>query len=364
MAARGEIEVLADSLADATKEAARAAESGGSYLPVLTHILVKVEDGELTVAGSDMETTLAIGLPSRGDVSWAVAVQAKKFRDYVNTLQGTLALSVTKNQRLRVQSPSSRATFAGLSGDEFPILPDASPLDYIFGEELGEAFSFVLHASLKKQDSHPVLGGVHVWSTGEGLRVEAADGYRMATKTLERELPDVNVILPRDAAEVLSRIGDVDVSATFGDNKATFRYGPEALDTTLINGNYPELERVASRPRDHKKRMLLPRQELEAAMKRALILARDVSNIVTLEGNGGLLVSSETSHGDNLTTQLEVAPPEFKVSVNGRFLLDALRVFDCPEVELRVGDEYRDPLYLVDPEDPSGECVLMPMDVS
>jgi DNA polymerase-3 subunit beta len=109
------------------------------------------------------------------------------------------------------------------------------------------------------------------------------------------------------------------------------------LNSQLIDGSFPDVRRII--PAAHKTRVVLGREELLQACRRAAIFARDVANIVTLRiEDGELTVAADSSEAGQGSTRLvaSVDGDGLEIAFNVRFLIDVLSALDTPQVALEL----------------------------
>jgi DNA polymerase-3 subunit beta len=203
--------------------------------------------------------------------------------------------------------------------------------------------------SAATDDSRPVLTGVDLVVEGDTLTLAAADGFRLAVRTLklkkkagERQ----EVIVPAKALAELNRLlqdQEDPVAMTFNANKTQvlFRLKDVELVAQLIQGTFPDYSRLI--PKEWGSRAVVEVRDFLQETKIASIFARDGSGIVRITFQGGedagpgqMTISARAEEiGDNtgvLDAQVEGEPS--KIAFNGRYLQDVLQVLDGGRVAL------------------------------
>jgi len=109
------------------------------------------------------------------------------------------------------------------------------------------------------------------------------------------------------------------------------------LNSQLIDGSYPDVRRII--PTAFTTRIVLGREEMLQACKRASIFAREVSNIVTLAVHTGeIVVSADSAESGQGSTSLgaSVEGNELDIAFNVRFLIDVLSALAAPQISLEL----------------------------
>ena len=260
-------------------------------LPILTSVLLQAEQDGVRLTGTDAEigavTTAAAQVAAPG----RVAVQARLFAEYVAQLPAEpvrLTLDPAK-PRLQVRCGRYTARFATVDPEEFPPLPrvegaTALPLD---ARQLRDGLARVALAAAR-DESRPVLTAVCFKSTPDGLTLTAADGFRLARVRLvgviagssaesrapaaEEPTPDqpgaqggqgahgtpeasanADILVPARAAHEFVRLlgdggGGAAVLYILPERRGVYlRAGEAALYARLIEGTFPDVERVIPR---------------------------------------------------------------------------------------------------------------------
>ena len=202
-------------------------------------------------------------------------------------------------------------------------------------------------------ESRPVLTGVLLDFTPEGLTLAAADGYRCSVRNVSLESTVSNrnsVIVPARALQELRRISGevenlVEMVIDPNRNQVFFHLDDVDLVSQLIEGTFPDVRQTI--PTNWNTRTTVDTDEFLNAVRMAFIFARDAANVVRMQvvpnengGPGRLIVEATSSeHGDNvgeLDATVEGAPVE--IAFNARYLIDVLSVIESAQVLLETRD--------------------------
>lgn len=356
------------------------AVSGRSSLPILSHILAQPQgDGTLKLTATDLEMWMECRLPARlqatmemDDATSGFTAPARVFTDILGALPDADVFLDRPEGGNKIQVRCARSDYQilGLPAEEFPAPPDVMPTATFTlpGDILRDMIRHVLFA-VSKDDTRPILTGVLLIFTGDSLKMVATDTHRLAVRT--EKIADgegsANAIVPARAMNELLRLSSDDepVSISLASGQARFDVGGATMITRLLEGQFPNYERVI--PSGHERKLTLEREEFIKAVKRAAIVARDNSNRVVLETQGAQLVlSAESDKVGSAHEEIEVAREgdDIQIAFNANYMADVLNVVETEGVVLELTEPLRPGILRpIGDNAPDYLCVLMPMQV-
>jgi DNA polymerase-3 subunit beta len=172
------------------------------------------------------------------------------------------------------------------------------------------------------------------------------------------------VILPRKTVMELSRqLADSDdpLEVILAGNQAVFRFGPIELVSKLIDGKFPDYERVI--PQNHPKLLTFDRVPLLAALSRVAILTSDKFRGVRLVlEDGSLKILSTNAEQEEAQEEIEIDyhGDALDIGFNVTYLLDVLNNVADDRIEWRFNDGNSSALVTL-PGNDSFKYVVMPM---
>ncbi len=337
-------------------------------LPVLANVLMQARDGQLTLTATDLEVELVAqaGLPADDG---EITLPARKLHDILKSLPDEAEVTLAVDgERALLKSGRSRFQLATLPAHDFPNtedIPFEAELPIAQGalKRLIERTQF----AMAQQDVRFYLNGLLLDWTGSELRAVATDGHRLALCTLAVEgvsAAPLQVILPRKGVQELGRLlGDGETPAVLriGTNHAQVVLGDIRFTTKLIDGKFPDYERVL--PRVGSRAILADRLVLRTALTRAAILSNEKFRGVRLQAGDWLLkVQAHNPEQEEAEEEVEVnySGEAFEIGFNVAYLLDALGALPGELVKLAFTDSSSSCL-IQDPESDSARYVIMPM---
>lgn len=331
-----ELTVVQKRLAKALAIMSRVALNSKTGLPILNNVLLRAENNQLTLTATNLELATVSYLNAKIEKEGTITVPARLMAEFVANLpkDDDVKISV-KDGKMTVSSGKYKSTINGIAADDFPELPkidEEKAVQFRVGVDvLKESINEVIVASSGDM-TRPALTGVY-FNTFEGaLYLAATDGYRLTDKKFIDEVKsEVKAIVPAAALhEVLKSLSedDEEVEVMFDESQVRFLVGEVEVMSKLIDGSFPDYRQLIPKTTDVD--LEVDRGELLRMVKVAALFARDSGGSIVCETNaenGVLSVGSVASElGENKTDMAVEVSEDVKVTVNSRFLMDALNV--------------------------------------
>lgn len=354
-------------IASAVKSASSVAPSK-STMPIVTNLLMRKVGDTMTFTASDLEIEMHYRVVIDGD-DFAVTVSAKKFAQIISAMQADAKISMQlTDNKLLVKAGKSRFNLATLPADDYPDLPEYTQDDavkfHISQSALLRAIGSVMHA-VAVRDIRVYLNGALFEST-DTLKIIGTDGYRMAAFDTGVAVEQMRRILPRKACEELLRqlkaVDDM-VSVEFNDRYAVFDFGYLVLKSKLIDGNFPDWQRVL--PKHNQNIVSVDRQAVVDSINRTAILANDRLNCMQVNVAGNMLhLACKNADGEESSDEIEINHDgsDIEAGFNFHYLRDALTAIDGDTANIALGHDGKSAALISD-NSANLQCVTMPMRV-
>ena len=227
--------------------------------------------------------------------------------------------------------------------------------------------------AISTEETRFYLNGIYLHATKDGkaraLRAVATDGHRLAR--FELDLPEgasdmPGVIVPRKAVtEVRRLLDDADdaVEISLSDTKIQFVSGSVELTSKLIDGTFPDYQRVI--PSGNDKVLSLDSKEFSHSVDRVSTISADKTRAVKLNlAKDKLTLSVVNPDSGTATEELgaSYSSAPMEIGFNARYLLDVTGQIEGKDVRFLLHDA-GSPTVIEDTEDPRTLYVLMPMRV-
>lgn len=331
------LQVTQENLNKALNHVARVANSR-STLPILSNVLLKTNKNRLSIAATNLDIAITHYIGSKISEEGSITIPARLTQDFVSSLPSGVIDLVLEDQKLHINADQFQSTINGVSAEDFPIMPTITKgtsweLD---AQALKKALQQVVFAA-SNDESRPVLTGVYFHSDNGQLFIAATDSHRLADKQLSNTKEDIKLLVPASAMQDLLRILDdtqETISITHDDQQVLFKVGDVELVTRLIEGNYPDYQKLI--PQDFSTTAKVKRTELANIAKVSSLFARESAGSITIkvEKDSVSIHSIASQLGENTSSANADVQGEGDITLNSRYLLDALGAIGGETVEL------------------------------
>lgn len=345
--------------------------SSKTTIPILTGLKMVVNEDNIVLTGSNSDITIESVISANDadndltiEETGAIVLPARFFSDIVKKLPDKkVTIEVTSGFQADITSGSAKFQINGQDAENFPHLPEIETNKSVTlpNDILKEVIRQTVIA-VSKQESRPILAGVHMTLKDGVLTAVATDSHRLAQRKVVLENIDngidFDVIIPGKSMEELSgMISDVheDVQMQVTENQVLFIFGNTHFYSRLLEGNYPETSQLIPQTAD-------TTVELEAgtflsSIERASLLSHESRNDVvklSLKPSENLVRISGDSP-DIGTVEEEVVTSaldgnDLEISFNPNYMKDALRSFGQATIKISFTSPLR-PFTLVPTED-------------
>lgn len=330
------LQVTQPNLAKALNSVARIA-SGRNTLPILSNVLLKTTNKRLSLSTTNLDIAITHTVGSKIDKEGSLTVPARLMQDFINSLPDTVLKLENKDDKLAISADKYQSVINGVSAEDFPVMPDIENGNKwkTTAGELKRVLQRVTLAS-SADDARPVLTGVYFHSAGGKLTVAATDSYRLAESKVGAVKSDMNFILPHTAANDLLRILTDDtqsVTVTHDDQQVSFATDDVSLVARLIEGNYPDYQKLI--PIKFDTIAKLSREEFMNITKVSSLFARESAGSITINiTDNQISINAIASQiGENTATADATVKGGGEVTLNSRYLVDALNAFEGEQIE-------------------------------
>ena len=352
-------------------------------IPILANVLIEArggaggEAGKVALKSTDLDLEATEEVPADVAQGGATTVPAHVIYDIVRKLpegaQTSLEIAGDTGQLL-MRSGRSRFYLQALPASDFPDLTSGDfghrfTLPAVELKRLIENTQF----AISTEETRYYLNGIYLHTVdADGkpvLRAVATDGHRLArveTPAPEGAVGMPGVIAPRKAVnEVLKLLEDPtqDVSIEVSPAKARFRFGDVVLTTKLIDGTFPDYQRVI--PSGNDKRLVVDKDPFEKAVDRVSTLSSERGRAIKLSiADGKMTLSVNNPDSGSASEEIEVDYDSAPIDIgfNARYLLDIVGQLAGDTALIRMADP-GSPTLIQDRDGANALYVLMPLRV-
>lgn len=360
------LQVTQENLNKALASVSRVASTRGT-LPILANVLLKTVNNRLSIVATNLDIAITYYVGTKVAEEGAITVPARLMQDFINSLpHGVIDLSL-EDYKLHIEAGQYKSTINGIAADEYPEMPVISAGNSwtVAASDFKKTLQQVVGAA-SSDEARPVLTGIYIWTTPEGdLCVAATDSHRLAEKTIKTNTKDVSLLVPVTAMQDLLRLlsdYDGDMSVTHDEQQVLFETGDAQLVARLIDGKYPDYKKLI--PSEFSTTITLPRTDLLNVTKVSSLFARESAGSVTIhidEDAQKLSIQSVASQlGENVSSADGKVSGSGSITLNSKYLLDALQVFAGDQITLGFNGKL-EPVLLSDSANKDYIHIIMPL---
>ena len=320
-----------------------------STIPETQNVLIATDNGRLRLTATNLEIAITTWIGAQIEEEGSVTIPARMLSDFINSLPDKKVdiETVANPIGLKIHCANFDAQMNGIDPENYPPIPNISdgPKISISSSDFKSSLSRVRFA-VATDESRPALTGVKVDIKGNEFTLASADGFRLAIETGSCESSveeDVSVIVPgRTMNEIFSLLGTdsgmLDMTVTEQKSQALFKFGDVEVVTQLIQGNFPDYERLI--PGEKGTICRVNREEILQGTNAASVFARDGSGIIRMvsddtdEGSIRIMSQAEELGSNESRVNASIEGEETRIAFNSKFLNEILSVLDGDEVEI------------------------------
>jgi len=336
-------------------------------MPILGHVLISGNSGEITITATDLEVQISSKFKAHISEDFLITLPGRKLFDILRSLGNTELELSSDNDTILLKTAKSKFSLQQLPSNEFPLF-DNTEGEQTFSikqQTLSDIFNKTQFA-MAQQDVRFYLNGLLLEINPESLNVVGTDGHRLAKTTTpldKKSISEQSCIVPRKAIQELIRSlsDEKECKVSLVDNQASFSFSQVSLTTKLIDGTFPDYNRVI--PAETTTNIILDTKILKPALQRVSILANEKFRGVRIDiDNNKIIISSENPEQEQAVEDIDIDDTNVKLSIgfNVSYLIDAVNACSGELVTLGVNDENTSAL-ITDPSDPNTKYVVMPM---
>ena len=350
-------------------------------IPILSNVLLTVDDDGLAMRVTDLERQAVARCSCKADRLGAVTVPAGVLDAIVRKVADGVEIDLDSDAAtdvLNVRAGRSRFALRMLPADDFPSLDagDAAVTFTLPASDLSRLFGKTRFAVSTDQTRY-YLNGVyfHIGASGKGgadrvLRCTSTDGHRLAQ--VDGALPGgaadmPGVIIPRKTVNELCKLADAstdEVKVSVSLSRVTFEIGSVTLTSKLIDGTFPDYQRVI--PTANDRRLVVDRASFISAVDlvATMTTTERAASVRLRIDDGRVHLSTSCADGGSAAHDVDVeyAAEPLDIGFNAKYLAEVLSQLDGDNAALMLGNS-GSPALISDPDGAGELYVLMPMRV-
>lgn len=322
--------------------------NSSNTLPILDDFLFNINDDELKITASDLETTMTVSIkPDMVEGNGQVTIPARLLIDVMknfpdipvsfNIDEATLAIEITTGE--------GRYKMVGHKSDEFPQVPviaEPSVWD-IPADVLACGFEKTIFAT-GSDEIRPIMTGVFMAMSDTCLTFVATDAHKLVRYRRMDVKSDAaaSFIVPKKPINQLKNIlagrADEPVHVEFNNTNASFTFGEYKLICRLIEGRYPNYEAVI--PTTNPNKLIVDRQLLNAAIKRVAIFSSKATHQIRFKISGQelILTAEDLDYSNEAKERLtcNYSGEDMEIGFSSKFFQEMLANLSQTEIQLEM----------------------------
>ncbi|QGU03298.1 DNA polymerase III subunit beta [Corynebacterium comes] len=357
--------VARDDLANAVAWVARSLPTKVTQ-PVLRAMLITADDNGLEFTGFDYEVSTRVRIAAEVGEPGRIAVAGKLIAEIVNTLPNKPVELRVEGSKALVSCGSSRFELPLIPLDDYPQIPTLPEVTGTIDPALfAEAVTQVATAA-GKDDTLPMLTGVHMEIAGNQVKLAATDRFRLALRTFEWDpvSPDVEAKLLIPAKTLLENARTIDthvqnrVEIAVGTGEqigaaGLFGIHTDNRETTtrMLDADFPNIQPLL--PKTHTSMATVEIVPLQEAIRRVSLVTERNAQIRMQFNEGELILSAggmESGHAEERLPCGFTGRDELIIAFNPGYLRDGLSVVHTNRVVFGFTEPSRPAILIPEPE--------------
>ncbi len=342
-------------------------------VPILENFLFEINDGNLTVTASDLQTSMITELQVEAKEDGSIAIPARILLETLRNLpEQPVTFSIDSNTySIEINSDNGRYKLAGENATDFPKIPTVSDgyTVNISSEVLGKAINNTIFAT-SNDELRPAMTGVYIKLDDTNATFVATDSHRLIRYRRVDVAADMghSMIVPRKALTLLKATLPselTNVNLEFNTSNAFFNFNNVKMICRLIDERFPDYENVI--PLDNNNAVVIKKDELLNSLKRIAIYANKTTHQVRLKVTGSeLMVSAEDldfSNEANERLACEHDGEDIEIGFNAKFLVEMLGNIDSEEITLKLSAPNKAGIVTPNEKDEEEDILMLVMPV-
>ena len=331
--------------------------SKSTNLPILSNVLIKVEDKLINFSATNLEIGITISIRGKIETDGDFSVNARLLSDYISLLPKERIDIDLEDDNLNIKCLKQKTKIKGQSATDFPLIPIIKKENprIINAQVFKQAISEVIFA-VSTSETRPEISGVFVKFTNNEIILAATDSYRLTEKKLKinnsSDKEDVSLIIPVKTLQELLRIlgifrdnislEDVEnLEIYLSNNQIMFSYNGVDLISRLIEGQYPDYTQII--PTVNKNQIKVNTANLIKAVKTSSLFTKtgiyDIKLDFNTEAKEIVISSSSSQTGENISSvEADISGETTNIVLNYRYLLDGLQNINSENVLIELNN--------------------------
>ncbi len=346
-------------------------------IPILSNVLLSADGATLGMKATDLDLEVLEVTSASVEHTGATTVPAYLLYDIVRKIPEGAEIRLKTDEdgnAMSVISDRSNFRLRCLPQSDFPAL-SAGSFPHIFRLEAQTLRSLIdkTQFAISTEETRYYLNGIFLHTTESDnklmMRAVATDGHRLARTEVKAPVGSERmpgIIVPRKTVSEIQKlldVPDVAVVTELSDTKIRLTIGSVILTSKLIDGTFPDYQRVI--PSGNDKKLIIDRQSFARAVDRVSTISSERGRAVKMSIADGQVTLAVNNHDSGSATEelaADYASDPIEIGFNAKYLLDITAQLSGSKACFMLADA-GSPTLIHDTADENTLYVLMPMRV-
>ena len=350
--------------------AARDIASPVSTIPMLSMVRLALNGNSLSITATDMELEYTNSITVTGVTDGETLINAQRIADIVKSLPDGCQIDIAKDDNAAdgviVKSGKSRFRLSTLDAKDYPkVYEILGGAEFVLSEpEYRRAFQSTLPFA-DTNSTRYYLCGVQM-RVRDDMKFRSTNGHVLASVAIQsplgsNDIPIEGVIIPTSSIQKLLKIASGEILAKCNDSRISFTFGTSTLTSKLIDGTFPDVDRII--PVNPPIKVTAAAMSVKSSAARIALVGGDAgekskSSTIKLDVSKNSIVISGANGGDEGREEIEaVSNSDIAIGFEPRYLNLATSLCDCDEVNIHMTDAGTAALFA--PADDNGVSFLV-----
>lgn len=342
-------------------------------LPILQNILLRAENGMITLSATNLEIGVQTQVRGKIDQPGSFTIPATLLQNYISLLPPGRIDCVVEGMEFHLATTDHSSRIKGEEATDFPILPQIekqNPFTWLRSDFTQALQQVIVAASL--DESRPEIAGIFFHNQANTFILAATDSYRLAEAKITLTQPttaNIKTVLPqRSAQELLRLLQTLElielVECAVSENQLVCWCGDVIFVSRLIQGRFPDYEQII--PQRGSTTIRFQRDAAVKAIKSTALFSKtgvnDIEFSVQPQTQSVAFRAMNVQLGENTTSlKSEVEGEPLTIIFNHRFLIDGLQHMRGEQVEFTAADRNSPGLFRSTDPTQTYRYVIMPI---
>lgn len=307
---------------------------------ITSHIFINAKDSTLTIKATDNEIGLSYKSQNVNIVDEGIATaNGKKLLDIIKSLKDGEVILETIQNHLYIKQNNSKYRLPMQKADDFPDFPtiENKKRFNINAANLSKSLKKITN-SIENTNSKIELTGALIDIKNNSINLVGTDTKRLSVYTLdiESQSEPFSIIIPKKAIVEIQKIFYENIEIYYDENIFIAISQNFEFFTKLINGRYPDYERVI--PKESKININLNREKMIEGIKTISMLSEIIKITINKENITFESINNDNSEAKTVIEQKFAIEDNIILGVKNRFILDFLSSIEDSEFTLSYND--------------------------